>query len=105
MHNLDIAGTATILTSILTLVGAELRGVLSHRKNSATVTQEWRFADAWLKSHSPVADWMFRVFTIGFLVWTMLHFAAGVRLPCQMLLVFTTLPSWYRQVPSRRLLR
>ena len=79
MHNLDIAGTTGLLGSLVTLIGFELRGVLSGRKNATTATGEWRFADAWLKAHSPVADWVYRVFTIGFLVWTMLHFVAGVR--------------------------
>lgn len=79
MHSIDVAGVSTILASLSTLFGAELYGVFSGKKNAATVTREWRFADAWLQSHSPVADFIFRVFTIGFLVWTMLHLVAGVR--------------------------
>lgn len=79
MHGLDIAGASALLTSLAGLVGSELYGVFSGKKNAATVTKEWHFADAWLQSHSPVADYIFRVFTIGFLVWTMLHLVAGVR--------------------------
>lgn len=79
MHGVDIAGASALLTSLTALFGSELYGVLNDRKNSATVTKEWRFADAWLQSHSPVADYIFRIFTIGFLVWTMLHLVAGVR--------------------------
>jgi hypothetical protein len=79
MKGWDLAGVATTLGGLLALVGGELYGVFNDKKNAATVTREWKFADSWLKSHSPVADWLFRVFTIGVLVWTALHFTAGVH--------------------------
>lgn len=79
MKGWDIAGLSATLTSVLALVGSELYGVFKDKKDAVTVTREWRFADSWLKQHSPVADWFFRVLTIGILTWTMLHFTAGIR--------------------------
>ncbi len=59
-------------------IGFELYGVFS-KKRGTTITAGYRVIDRWLSSHSPVADWLYRVVTGGFLVWLILHFLVGTK--------------------------
>lgn len=75
---LNLITSGIFLAVTLIAAGTEIYGVRSKVKGD-TITENWRFADRWLHAHAPWADWLWRVATIGFLTWTMLHFAVGIH--------------------------
>jgi hypothetical protein len=59
------------------LVTVELIGVHRKRDDGDTITESWRSADKWLGDKLPWAQWFLRVFTVGLLLWTALHFGGS----------------------------
>ena len=57
------------------LVTVELIGVHRKREDGDTITETWHSAESWLGKHFPWGQWLLRVFTVGLLLWTVLHFA------------------------------
>jgi hypothetical protein len=69
--------TVAFLAGGLFLLGMELWGV-SRSERGDTITENWRAANKYLAKRFPWLGWFFRIFTGGLLVWTLLHFLAGV---------------------------
>jgi hypothetical protein len=70
---LEITFSIIYATLFVTTVTVELIGV-KRKAAGDTITENWRFIDKWLHYRSPIIDFLWRVFTAGFLVWLLLHF-------------------------------
>lgn len=56
------------------LLVVEIIGIRRRSKGGDTLTENWRWIEAWLPDS---AAWVFRVFTGGLLIWAVLHFLVG----------------------------
>jgi len=63
----------TFLIGLVVLVVVEIIGVRRKGKGD-TLTEHWRWIESWLPDGWA---WVFRIFTGGLLVWTLLHFLVG----------------------------
>ena len=72
----------SLLVGAVLLLAGEVVGILRKSKgvgDEDTITEWWRKADFRLgQSRQPFIRWAYRVFTAGILIWTLLHFLAGV---------------------------
>lgn len=75
---LNLWSSVAFLAGAIFLLVIELMGAFNKRKGD-TITENWRWLDAWLLKHSPVLDWFWRIFTVGILTWASFHFIAGTR--------------------------
>jgi hypothetical protein len=75
---MNLVFTAIFGACFLVALVFELIGV-ANKKDGDTITENWRFINAWLTLHVPPAGWIWRVVTLGFLTWVILHFGAGVN--------------------------
>ena len=76
MTGLNIGFSIVFGVCFVIAVTFELIGVKSKRKGD-TITENWRFMNAWLSKRVPMAGWVWRVVTLGFLTWCILHFGVG----------------------------
>lgn len=74
---MNLAFSAIFGGCFLVAIVFELIGV-ANKKKGDTITENWRFINAWLSLKVPAAGWIWRVLTLGLLAWTALHFGAGV---------------------------
>jgi hypothetical protein len=74
---LNLAFTAIFGACFLVAIVFELIGV-ANKKDGDTITENWRWINAWLSVKVPAVGWIWRVATLGFLTWMILHFGAGV---------------------------
>lgn len=63
------------LIGFVVLVVVEIIGIRLKGKGD-TITEHWRWIEAWLSDRWA---WIFRVFTGGLLIWTLLHFLVGTE--------------------------
>lgn len=68
------------VVEILALLLTEIAGVIrrnKHAEDGDTITEGWHWIDRWLGRGVSVAQWFWRVFTVGMLGWTILHWKTG----------------------------
>lgn len=78
MKPFDLATLTALLTSAATLIGGELYVALKGKTKNLDPATTWSLTDKWLAAHSKIGDIVFRIATVMFLVWAVLHVAAGI---------------------------
>jgi hypothetical protein len=81
MKPFDLSTLTALLTAAATLIGTEVYNVLKGKAKTLDPATQWSLADKWLAAHSKFGDIVFRVATVAFLAWSVLHVAAGIPLP------------------------